>query len=144
MTKRKWQILGAVLFTVVAVGGLLLFRLNHDSSDDCATVRAMIAYNKQFSAVAGSNNPEVADIGSYERWARQLHTYADGIHNQRLAESANNLASLADRTVTVVQEFRAEQADPSTSQPPHSVQDYARVGQQFHDDLATLNQYCPG
>ncbi|CAN5240982.1 hypothetical protein BH11ACT7_BH11ACT7_04500 [soil metagenome] len=143
MTKRTWWLLGATLVIVIVAGGLLMFRLNHDGTNDCTTVRAMIDYNKEYGATAGSDDPEASSVDSYKEWASQLHAYADKIRNPEIARHADDLAKLADQTVTVVQEFRAEPTDPSLSEPPASAKDYARVGQQFHDELAALNQSCP-
>lgn len=147
MSRRSWWTVGGVVVivaVVVAVFGII--KATRHATSDCDTVHAMIDYNKQFNKSveqsANSGDPSGSTEADYQKWAAQLHDYAGRIRDPQLTEPATAVAGLADQMVEVVPKVRAESTAPSAHTPP-SVVEYGRIGRDFKDNFAKLNQACP-
>ncbi|OYN77083.1 hypothetical protein [Mycolicibacterium sphagni] len=147
MSARKWWLVGGVIVAVVAVVTVFaIVKLTRHKPSDCDTVRAMMAYNVDFNQQvqrsANEGDPAGSTDADYQKWAARLHQYAGQIHDPKLSEIANGAAGLADQTVALVPQVRAD-SDNTASAPPRSVNEYSRVALQFRDDFAKLKSSCP-
>ncbi|OBB22009.1 hypothetical protein A5792_08290 [Mycolicibacterium peregrinum] len=148
MTRRRWWILGVIgVAAMVAVAGGV-FVLSNRPASDCAVVRSMLDYNKQFGEGVNAKTDawtETTD-SDYTQWATHLRGFADQIRDDPgLAEHADKLADLADQTVKLVPQARADlstQPQEATAPPP-SAREYSRIAKEFNDNLVALDNACP-
>ncbi|WP_142386853.1 hypothetical protein [Mycobacterium hubeiense] len=148
ITRRNWLIAGGLAAVVVVLGATAAVVLSNRAPSDCAVVSSIIDYNNQFNeSVRQKSDARVETSDSdYTEWAARIKQLADQIHNnQGLAEQADKLADLAGQTAALVPRYRAESSamSPLETTPPESVRDYSRIGTEFNDTLAVLDNACP-
>ncbi|MGV0837335.1 hypothetical protein [Mycolicibacterium thermoresistibile] len=149
MTRRRWWIVGAIgVVTAIAVVATGLVIANRHASE-CAIVRSIIDYNNQFNQeVSDKTDARVETTESdYRQWATHLRDLADQISGdeRNLDEHAANLADLAGQFAELYPRFRAESLSrpPLEADPPESLREYSRIGQEFDTKLVALDNACP-
>lgn len=141
MRRRRWWFAGGAIAAVAAVIAVLcLVFLTDRPTSDCASVRSMIDYNKQFndSVESSTEKGTQPSVAACQDWASQLSHLAGQVHDPTLAQQAGTVAALAGQTVTIVQRFRADASDAAGP----DAQDYGRIGKEFNPNLVALNQAC--
>lgn len=149
-THTKWTLLGAAVVIVIGslLGVLLMRHKDVESNSDCRAARAMIDYNKSqnqlFTNAFEPDQDREPSVADYRKWADQIHMYSTQIKDPNLSPHANGLADEANQFVSLVEQARADRSVPDDpSEPPPWARSYADLGNQFHDNLAALNDACP-
>ncbi len=148
---RRW--LFAIGIAVIAVVAVVLSRMgvfgNH-SSEECAPVKDLLAFNRSESARIASKTsdstgvPNIAEDGLYQTWADGLAERAQKVTAPDLSNSATQIASLAGEFVGKFPELRAETSSraPGAPAPPVAFQMEA-LNAQITDNLSKLSAACP-
>lgn len=143
---RRWWIIGAVVLVTVSTV-VVIFLVRAGGQSDCETVRELLDYNKsQSKQIAGPSEPTMqqeAGIGDYEEWAQQVERYAARITDPALEGHAQRFADLANETVAVVKEARAETQQSLDRGVPGWVEDYANIEAETRTELGALDSKCP-
>jgi hypothetical protein len=149
MTRRRWWLVAVVALAAVAVmvAVVCVWVIPGQSGSDCETVHQLIDYNqthnKAITAQSDPDHPSETPTSDYKAWATQLKTYANEIRDPQLASHAEQVAALADQTVSVVNEARDDTAQSPSSGPPAWVRKYAKLNAQFKSELSALETACP-
>jgi hypothetical protein len=149
MTLRRWRLAAAVILAVIVtiVAIVFIWVIPGGSASDCETVHQLIDYNQAHNKAIGTQSdpdqPSESPMSDYEDWASQLKAYAREIHDPRLVPHAEQVAALADQTLSVVRQARDDAAPTPTSGPPPWAQNYAELNAQFEKELSALEAACP-
>jgi negative regulator of sigma E activity len=149
MTARRWWLAGISAAVVIAAIVVVVFVwvLPNRSDSDCTTVRQLIqfnqAHNQKLTAQSDPNDPTETSLSDYESWAAQMRDFATEITDPQLAPHAQQVAELANQTVTVVREARDDSNQSPVSGPPPWVQKYAQMNIEFRKELNDLETACP-
>lgn len=141
MTRRRAVLVGAAVLTLAAVvAGFLLYRSSHRTSNDCATVHAMLEDNNRFrdemKASAGQKDQSPANADEYHQWAGRMKDYADKISDPDLSDNAKIAAERAARIADLVPKYRAKPDDPTTAR------EYAGIGIEFGNAVSRMEYAC--
>lgn len=149
MTRHGWWLaIAASVVTAIAVA-VAAFALTSRPTSDCTVVRSMLDYNNQFNQDTSARTDAKVETteSDYRQWAAQLRNLADQVHDadRNLGEHADDMADLADQLSTLVPRFRAESqaSTPLENDPPQSLREYSRIGQEFDKTLIALDSACP-
>lgn len=148
MTAPRWWLAGVAALVAALIVGVSIWMTTKRSDSDCTTVHELIefnhAHNQALTAQSDPNSRTETSISDYQAWAARLNGYADEIEDPDLKPHARQVADLASRTVTIVQQARDDAAQSPGPGPPPWVQEYARANDQFRDEIAALQKACPG
>lgn len=111
------------------------------SSQDCAPVRELLAFNKtQVDAMNAKPEPSELD---YRSWADGLRDRAEAVTEPELATQANDLALTVDRLVRAKSDLDAQSRviAPGAGAPPAAMVVTA-LNQQFQADVSRLAEAC--
>jgi hypothetical protein len=146
---RRWWF--AIVAAIAAVGVLALshFGVFGKSSEECAPVKDLLAFNKsqgeQIAAKTGDSEgiPSVAEEGAYQAWADGLAERAQNVHDPDLARDATQLASLANEFVGKFSDVRAEaQSRAPGAPPPPAVFQMELLNTQIAESTKKLSDAC--
>lgn len=148
---RRWWV--AIAIGVIAVGALVLSRFGFfgPSSEDCAPVKELLAFNRSqaehIAAKAGDSEgvPTVAEEGAYQVWADGLAERAQNVAAPDLATKATQVANLANEFVGKFSTLRAQTDSRAPGAPaPPAAYEMAALNAQIVDNLNQLSSSCPG
>jgi len=149
LDRRLWF---AIAIGVIAVVVLMLSRtglFGGHSSEECAPVKDMLAFNKaqgeQIASKTGDAEgiPSVAEVSAYQNWADGLAERAQNVHEPELARDATQLASLAGEFVGKFSDLRTEAQSRAPGAPaPPEVYQMDVLNSQIADSLKKLSDAC--
>jgi hypothetical protein len=148
LDRRLWF---AIAIGVIAVVVLVLSRIGAfgHSSEECAPVKDMLAFNKaQGEQIASKTSdaegiPSVAEVSAYQNWADGLAERAQNVHEPELARDATQLASLAGEFVGKFSDLRTEAQSRAPGAPaPPAVYQMDVLNSQIADSLKKLSDAC--
>jgi hypothetical protein len=137
MTRRRWWILGGIGACVAVAVAAGAFGLFDRPASDCAAIRSMIDYNKQFARDINSKKDAGVEVtaAEYTQWAARLHGFADQIHGDPgLADRAYTMADRAGRMAKLA---------PRATGPRPSVHESLYMSKEFNENLSALEDACP-
>jgi hypothetical protein len=148
LDRRLWIAIGIAVVAVVAV--VVSQTMFGRSDEDCRPVRDLLDFNtaqaKLIDEKAGDSTgiPTVADETAYQKWADGLSQRAQNVNAPDLAQSALELASLANQFVAKMSRVRteAETQAPGAPAPPVAYE-MSVLNIQITDHLASLSKECP-
>ncbi|PEG39183.1 hypothetical protein CQY20_11190 [Mycolicibacterium agri] len=134
---RRWWVAIAVVVVVLVALGVSQTGLFGRSSQECAPVKDMLAFNREQSQQIESKFgdaegvPTPAEDIAYQAWADGLAERAGKITAPDLAGTATQLAYLANEFVGTLPEIRAQSASraPGAPAPPAAYEAMALNGQ---------------
>ena len=148
LDRRLWF---AIAIGVIAVVVLVLSRIGAfgHSSEECAPVKDMLAFNKaqgeQIASKTGDAQgiPTIAEEASYQAWADGMAERAQKVTSPDLARTATMVATLANDFVSKLSLVRS-QADsraPGAPAPP-AVYEMAALNARISNSLEELAKAC--
>ena len=146
---RRWTF--TIIAVVVAVVALALsyFGVFGHSSEECAPVKELLAFNKsqgeQIASKTGDAEgiPSVAEESAYQNWADGLAERAQNVHDPELARDATQLASLSNEFVGKFSALRGEAQSRTPGAPaPPEVYQMDVLNTQIVDTLKKLSDAC--
>jgi hypothetical protein len=148
LDRRLWF---AIVVAIAAVGVLALshFGVFGESSEECAPVKELLAFNKsqgeQIASKTGDAEgiPSVAEVSAYQNWADGLAERAQNVHEPNLARDATQLASLAGEFVGKFSDLRTEAMSRAPGAPaPPAMYQMDVLNSQIADSLKKLSDAC--
>lgn len=136
MTRRKWLILGGIGLVASLALAASVFVLSNRPASDCAVIRSMLDYNKQFAQDVISKKDAGAEVtaADYTQWSAQLHGFADQIHGDPgLAERADTMADRADEMAKLT---------PRATGLKPSLRESLYASAEFNESLTVLEGAC--
>ncbi|MGW4100279.1 MULTISPECIES: hypothetical protein [unclassified Mycobacterium] len=137
MTGRRWLILGGIglVATVALAAGV--FVLSSRPASDCAVIRSMLDYSRQFARAVISKKDAGDEVtaADYTQWSARLHGFADQIHGDPgLAERADTMAERAAKMANLA---------PGATGPRPSIRESLYISAEFNESLTVLEGACP-
>ena len=148
LPRRLWIYIGIAVIAVVAV--VASETMFGRSDEDCRPVRDLLDFNtaqaKLIDSKAGDSSgiPTVADETAYQKWADGMSQRAQNVNAPDLAQSALELASLANQFVAKMSRVRSEAENQAPGAPaPRVAYEMSVLNIQITDHLASLSKECP-
>lgn len=141
MTRRRAVLVGGVVFALIAAAIVAwTYRTSHRAPSGCDTVRALIAYNTEFTeqskGSADTDRAKAATPDQYRDWANHMKDFASAISNPELAGKADTAAVVAGRLADLVPRYRANPDDAAVAR------DYAGLGIEYGNAISRLEYSC--
>lgn len=148
LPRRVWIYLGIAVIAIVAV--VVSETMFGRSDEDCHPVRELLDYNTAQAKLIDSKSddssgiPTVADEAAYQKWADGLSQRAQNVNAPDLAQTALELASLANQFVAKMSRVRTEAETQTPGGPaPRVAFEMSALNFQITDHLASLSKECP-
>jgi hypothetical protein len=148
LPRRVWIYIGIAVIAVVAV--VVSETMFGRPDEDCRPVRELLEFNTAQSKLIDSKMgdttgiPSVADETAYQKWADGLSQRAQNVNAPDLAQSALELASLANQFVAKMSRVRSEAQNQAPGAPaPPVAYEMSVLNIRITEHLGFLSKECP-